>query len=868
MQTMLPRRTEAIYGSQLADQKKKSVRISDDTTVRKLNYRTIQRSLLRSKTTYAKRKHEGNLFNSPEIQNNKKCLLPNTVDNKNSKSLDFKSFVDEKIKNRTKNETIGTDNRKDVLLKSKTKEANNEQQSKPVEHKDNKEKVDFKKIGAEYIQSAMKKKEDFELSKRSLIPSKADVRCIDEKLSPLKSETDSETINPVTLPTKLLHRSSLPKREIKKDNVTVSNKLELTVSKNSMKQDSEGNKSTIKMSENTKQKDKPEAQRKPTNLPDNQRKTLKEMKEEKIVEDVTNTETNSFLMVAAIDFGTSYSGYAFSSFKEHKRNPMLITAKLWSSSQFKAVKTSTSILFDDKRRFHSFGFEAEEKYLRLLEDEDSNVDEWFYFSRFKMILYQNMNINTNTKLKDNQGKRMSALKVFSAAIGYMKADLLAMCYAKDSSIGQEQIRWVLTVPALWNDNAKTFMREAANRAGIPNNSLVMALEPEAASLYCIEWMKRSDATELERGEKFIVLDAGGGTVDIAVHQIQENGRIKELNKASGGDWGGIKVDQEFDKLLKDIVGRDLLSEIKKQYMSDYMDIFHSFERAKRRDFSIVGHGKVQLTFPNIINRLCLKTREKDVNELISENLKFKNNIRLIKDKLEIDLALFKSLFAGAIYDIVNHLSILFRQSQVTDLTTMFMVGGYSECYLLQEAIRFKFSSLRVLIPPNSVLSVLKGAVLYGHSPRTFQSRISTFTYGIETTEPFRKGYPVDKKIFINGKSHCDKIFCIHVKDGEHVNLGKSVSKAYKTIDPDQTHMEFIVYASIKRTPKFTDEDGCFQLGSLTVDVSKMSCNKYGEKQIRLELIYGGTELEAIATDTTTGKTSREHFTLARAGHRC
>lgn len=78
-----------------------------------------------------------------------------------------------------------------------------------------------------------------------------------------------------------------------------------------------------------------------------------------------------------------------------------------------------------------------------------------------LVCFQN--INTNTKLRDNQGKRMSALKVFSAAIGYMKADLLAMCYAKDSSIGQEQIRWVLTVPALWNDNAKTFMREAANR---------------------------------------------------------------------------------------------------------------------------------------------------------------------------------------------------------------------------------------------------------------------------------------------------------------------------------------------------------------------------------------------------------------------
>ena len=37
----------------------------------------------------------------------------------------------------------------------------------------------------------------------------------------------------------------------------------------------------------------------------------------------------------------------------------------------------------------------------------------------------------------------------------------------------------------------------------------MALEPEAASLYCIECMRRSDATELGRGEKFMVLDAGG-----------------------------------------------------------------------------------------------------------------------------------------------------------------------------------------------------------------------------------------------------------------------------------------------------------------------------------------------------------------------
>ena len=58
---------------------------------------------------------------------------------------------------------------------------------------------------------------------------------------------------------------------------------------------------------------------------------------------------------------------------------------------------------------------------------------------------------------------MSAMKVFSASIKYLKEDMLVMCYQQHLRIGQENIRWVITVPALWNDKAKTFMREAANK---------------------------------------------------------------------------------------------------------------------------------------------------------------------------------------------------------------------------------------------------------------------------------------------------------------------------------------------------------------------------------------------------------------------
>lgn len=37
----------------------------------------------------------------------------------------------------------------------------------------------------------------------------------------------------------------------------------------------------------------------------------------------------------------------------------------------------------------------------------------------------------------------------------------------------------------------------------------------------------------------MVVDCGGGTVDITVHELLENGRLKELQKASGGSHGSV-----------------------------------------------------------------------------------------------------------------------------------------------------------------------------------------------------------------------------------------------------------------------------------------------------------------------------------------
>jgi hypothetical protein len=96
---------------------------------------------------------------------------------------------------------------------------------------------------------------------------------------------------------------------------------------------------------------------------------------------------NQALLVAAIDFGTTYSGYAFSFRHEFEQDPLKVCASSWTTGSRVSIslKTSSTILFKPNRQFDSFGFEAEDKYSDLALDDEHR--DWYYFRRFKMMLY-------------------------------------------------------------------------------------------------------------------------------------------------------------------------------------------------------------------------------------------------------------------------------------------------------------------------------------------------------------------------------------------------------------------------------------------------------------------------------------------------
>ena len=67
--------------------------------------------------------------------------------------------------------------------------------------------------------------------------------------------------------------------------------------------------------------------------------------------------------------------------------------------------------------------------------------------------------------------------------------------------------------------------------------------------------------------------------------------------------------------------------------------------------------------------------------------------------------------------------------------------------MLQEAVREAFSELKVIVPQDAGLAVLKGAVLYGHEPKTISARVCKYTYGIKTKRKFNKIFIFNPKRF-------------------------------------------------------------------------------------------------------------------------
>ncbi|KAK3610272.1 hypothetical protein CHS0354_029731 [Potamilus streckersoni] len=562
------------------------------------------------------------------------------------------------------------------------------------------------------------------------------------------------------------------------------------------------------------------------------------------------------LLVVAIDFGTTYSGYAFQFKHDFANDPTKISApQAWNGGKknLMSLKTPTVLLLNEKKEIDSFGFEAETNYANLC--MDGNNENYYYFRRFKMKLQDGEGLKKTSMIEDETGKKMAAIDVFSLSIRSLKEHMTQMLEKQGTGVKDTEIHWVLTVPAIWSDSAKQFMREAAEKAGIPSGQLKIALEPEAASLFCqylpVEKLNSQGGnvhfSSAPPGTKYMVLDLGGGTADMTIHEKLQGDGLREVSKASGGPWGGTEVDVAFYNLLISIVGGPAMQKFRRTQVYDNLDLLREFESAKR-NISMGTKDTINIKLPASLNEICQEMNENDFQTCVAESVHSKS-LTVISDKIRLHPDLMRGLFHKVTANIVGHVKSMLSQGAGKDVTLILMVGGFSESPLIQDVMRGEFhnkNGLKVIIPKDAGISIVNGAVIFGRLPERIQSRILRHTYGVKVTPEFKDGqHPESKKFYVDGKARCQDVFSPFITMDTEVKRGHQVNEAYCTTVEFQSEVKLAVYTSQEKAPKFITDPGCKFLGNLNIIIPNPTKE---ERSVVAAFIFGDTEMKVIAKE--------------------
>lgn len=284
-----------------------------------------------------------------------------------------------------------------------------------------------------------------------------------------------------------------------------------------------------------------------------------------------------------------------------------------------------------------------------------------------------------------------------------------------------------------------------------------------------------------------------------------------------------------------------------------------FERLKR---AAKPDGKSTMNIPLSWSLGCKypeimsgKTVEQAVKAATHLGVTFANGAMVIEHKKVVEL------FQPVIDNIVTHIDKLMHIPKLQSCKYFFLVGGFSESEFLQGAIKDKFKEqVEILVPSEAQMSVIKGAVLFGHNPEDIRSRVARKTYGyqhLSTFDPER--HKSSKKIKREGRELCEDLFRAFVQKGDEVDVGEKKMSQHNPVTSDQDGMDIQFYCLDERSREvqYTDEDGMQRLGSMHIDMPDMSGGR--NREVKLQITFGGTEIQAEAHDLTSGNEAKTTF---------
>ncbi|KAL0074802.1 hypothetical protein J3Q64DRAFT_1681560 [Phycomyces blakesleeanus] len=472
-------------------------------------------------------------------------------------------------------------------------------------------------------------------------------------------------------------------------------------------------------------------------------------------------DENDYTLVIGIDFGTTFSGCSYAYVQDGFMEVKDIT--YWQIGHSSKVPTQ-SLYKKNTKELLSWGYLAINKA-----KEPSNKDD--LVNRVKLWL------DRTIKHPPTLPNGLTPTDVISDYLKELNNYVVERLKWKDTSLEDaSKFKYCLTVPIMWSEESKGIMRNAAIQAGIVKQDdspekLLIVEESEAAALWCEH---TSPELNLQNGSRYMICDAGGDTVDLAVFEIDETSgtrNMREVTMGSGSSCGSTLLDYRMEELLKKRLSR-----------------FSNVDRYKVALMVQQFVDTVKPIFDNENDSLL------DIPPGIEGIIPHVPGDGIKGDKLWISTTeMREEVFEPVVQQVLDMIEKQLVQLGDRNLDAMFIAGGFGQSPYLFGRIKdtFKDRVKSIVLTPKGDMAVMRGAVLFGLKPRVITQRILRRTYGIKFSIPpesdikqdnntspnkdefhvcVKKGEPIDEEIWIKKRISWSKadlpIISLYAYDGD------------------------------------------------------------------------------------------------------
>ncbi|KAJ3347690.1 hypothetical protein GGF32_006765 [Allomyces javanicus] len=580
----------------------------------------------------------------------------------------------------------------------------------------------------------------------------------------------------------------------------------------------------------------------------------------------------------ALDFGTSYSGFAIAikDFVEALNHdaeaadlasvPRIHLAHFikynssWPDGRSPYPKTRTALLYDAKGKLVAWGNAAWEQFMKMEPDAQGN---YIYIDRFKLLL--------DAKLARRDAAMDKLKKLGKDAVDLIADYLRALVEFMGKFIEHADpkmrlnpyhVRWCLTIPTMWTDAAKQKMYRAMFKAdlipSLTSERVVFCSEPMAGLLS--EALSSDSRTLVQRNDPILVVDMGGGTVDLTAMRMGSDG-FEELVPGIGATCGSTMLDDDFLAMFRRAVGPDIYDQVVEEHPKVKVKVLHDWETCK-----LNFGGEKQFYGRISIPRAMTQRLDESDAEFLPQPLGQVDDefaeVEFEDRELCVTTALMQALYEPIVTEIVQLVATMLDRLQAKGITVahILCVGGFSQSKYLISTLheRLPINPLKIVPSVNAPAVVLLGAPIFSCRPELIRKQVARLTYGIATRAIYApsihgpRGQLGDRLVMCDdGLTRVENAFDVVLRKGDALVPGQCLEKSYQSAGCTQELVEIGIVVSHLEDPVYADTVGCDTVGKVSIKVTP--CTHYSRKDalravVRVE--HSGLMLEV--TNQRTG----------------